>query len=264
MHRQARAYAPGSVTTVFAPGDEPGGGSLGVSVAVEDGVVATVEPADETVIRLDGEATSFEPVERALDRLGVRAVVSLDAGVPVGCGFGASGAATLATALAANEAFVLGEPRGTLVGVAHRAEVAAGTGLGDVFVQSRGGLVWNVGGGIRRARCDARVEYAALGGIATEAVLGDERALARVREAGRATLDRIDPTGAFDALLDRSWAFARRTGLATDPVVEAVARVQRAGGVGTMAMVGETVIATGVEGVLDRETRVTNEGAHVR
>lgn len=77
-------------------------------------------------------------------------------GSTIGSGFGVSGAATLATALAANEAFSLEWTREELVEAAHVAEVEAGTGLGDVFVQARGGLVWNVGDGIQRADCDAR------------------------------------------------------------------------------------------------------------
>ena len=55
----------------------------------------------ETTVSLDGESTEFEPVEGVLQRLDVFAEVSLTASVPVGYGFGASGAATLATALAA-------------------------------------------------------------------------------------------------------------------------------------------------------------------
>jgi pantoate kinase len=258
-----RAHAPGSVTTLFAPNDDPNEGSLGVSFAVADGVVATVGARGETRVTLDGTETAFDPVERVLADLGVRAAVDLEAAIPVGCGFGASGAATLATALAANDRFDLGRDRESLVAAAHRAEVAAGTGLGDVFVQDRGGLVWNVGDGVERTPCAERVEYATFGGIATSDVLGDEASVARVRGVGRETLAAVEPTGSFAALLDASWTFAERTDLRTEPVAEAVERVERAGGTATMAMVGETVVATGAEGVLEGTTRATETGARV-
>ncbi|MDS0299951.1 GHMP kinase [Halogeometricum sp. S1BR25-6] len=258
------AYAPGSVTTVFAP-REDGEGSYGVSFAVADGVRATVDPADETTVRLDGEPTDFEPVAGVLDSLDVAATVDLDAEIPVGRGFGASGAATLATVLAADAAFELDLSREAAVDAAHRAEVAAGTGLGDVFVQDRAGLAWNAGdgGGRNRIERDDRIEYVSTGGIATESVLGDEASMARVADAGTDALRSFDPEDSLEEWFETAWTFARRTGLPTPAVRETVERVTEAGGAATMAMVGETVLAAGVEGVLPEETRITNEGAHL-
>ena len=118
-----RAHAPGSVTVVFAPVQDT---SLGVSFAISDGIVAAVESADTTAVTLDGTPTTFEPVELALGELGVAARVDLESEMPVGQGFGASGAATLSAVLAANVEFGLGRSRDTLVEVAARAEVEAG------------------------------------------------------------------------------------------------------------------------------------------
>jgi pantoate kinase len=257
------AYAPGSVTTVFVPRSDPAEGSLGVSFAVEDGVRATVEPADETAVRLDGSDTTFEPVAGVLDRLGVAADVSLSADAPVGRGFGASGAATLATALAAVEEFGLDADREDALEAAHRAEVDAGTGLGDVFVQDAGGLAWNTGDGRDRTERTDRIEYSSMGGIATHEVLDDESVVTNVADAGTETLSTFHPGDTLQAWFEASWAFAQRTELPTAPVERTVERVVDAGGAATMAMVGETVLATGVDGVLDSETRVTNEGARV-
>ena len=262
----ATAFAPGSVTTIFAPPANPQDGSFGVSFAIDDGVDVTVRPSAETTVLLDGEPTVFEPVEGVLRRLDVSAEVSLTASVPVGYGFGASGAATLATALAANNVFDLGRTREELLEAAHRAEVEAGTGLGDVFVQARGGLVWNDGDGdgVQRSEWTGRVEYTAFDGIATSEILGDDRALERVREYGRDSLSRFSPTESLHELLDLSWEFAQRTELATDQVADEVRRVERAGGAASMAMVGETVIATGVQDVLEQSSQITTAGAHVR
>jgi len=257
----ATAFAPGSVTTVFVP--QEGDASLGVSFATADGVTATVEPASETTVFLGGRHTEVEPVSRVLNRLGAGATVQLESDLPIGCGFGVSGAATLATALAANAERGLGHDRETLLQAAHRAEVAAGTGLGDVFIQDRGGLVWDVGNGLQHAERTARIEYASYGEIATADVLGDEAAMARVVEAGEEALASIDPRGAFAALFDPSWRFASRVGLATDRVTEAVERARAAGGAATMAMVGETVVATGVNGVFENDTKITASGAHL-
>ena len=256
------AFAPGSVTAVFAPA-ESGDGSRGASVAIEDGVVASVSDAAETVVTLDGTATAFEPVELLLDDLGVDARVDLTAELPVGCGFGASGAATLATALAVDERFDLGATRDELVDASHRAEVAAGTGLGDVFIQETGGLVTSYGDGIRRYDRDDPVEYVSYGGIATSDALGDPELMADVERVGNAVLDDLPADPSLSHLTGRAWEFAREIGLPTDRVRDAVAEVEAAGGTASMAMLGETVFAVGVDGVLDERTRVASEGARL-
>lgn len=255
-----RAHAPGSVTTMFRPAED---GSYGVSLATADGVTATVREAADPALRLDDDPVEMAPVEIALGELGVSPEVRLRAELPIGCGFGISGAATLATVLAADAEFDLGHEREELVGIAHRAEVEAGTGLGDVFVQERGGLVWNVGDGIESQEFPAEIQYATFGGLATAALLNDEAAIERVRKAADTQLDRFDPGAGFDQLLDVSWEFARATGLPTDDVVDAVDRVKDRDGSATMAMIGETVVATGAGDALDGSTTVAAEGARL-
>jgi pantoate kinase len=239
------------------------GGAHGVSFATDGGVVAEVVPAEEVAVTLDGEPTGFAPVALALDALDVAARVELTAEVPVGRGFGASGAATLATVLAADATFDLGRERAELVEVAATAEVEAGTGLGDVYVQDRGGLVWNVGDGREHRRISAPVSYESYGPIATEDVLGDDDAMARVRAAGVNAIADFDPGMGMAALFERSWQFARETELPTESVRDAVARVEAAGGAATMAMVGETVVAMADDGTLAGQTRIASKGATV-
>ncbi|UPV73125.1 GHMP kinase [Halorussus limi] len=259
-----RAFAPGSVTAVFAPA-ETADQSKGASVAVADGVVADVTPAErrhaDPVVAVGGEPTDFEPVELALRELDVPARADLTAEVPIGRGFGASGAATLAALLAANAEFGLDYSREQLVEVAHRAEVEAGTGLGDVFVQNRGGLVVGDGGDPRKYERETPVEYASFGPIATEEALADDDLMAAVAREGSATLDALPDDPSLARVTRDSWAFAQAVDLPTDEVREAVAEVEAAGGVASMAMVGETVFAVGVEGVLPNRTEVCPDGA---
>lgn len=257
------AFAPGSITTVFAPPGEGSDRSKGASLAIDDGVVVDVESAGETSLTVDGEEAPFEPVEYLLRDLGVTAAVDVRPEVPLGCGFGASGAATLATALAANELFDLERSREELVGAAHSAEVEAQTGLGDVFIQDAGGIVTSVGETLNRSWTDERVEYVSYGSISTSDVLGDAETMALVRETGEAVLSRLPAEPTLAELVPPSWEFARETGLVTDRVEATVEQVEAAGGAGTMAMVGETVVAVGAEDVLPHATRVATEGARL-
>ncbi|MFP4228861.1 MAG: GHMP kinase [Salinivenus sp.] len=256
------ATAPGSITTIFAPRD--GEASLGVSFATADGAQVTVAPAAETGVFLDGERASIAPVAGVLRRLGATAEVRVETQVPIGCGFGVSGAATLATALAVNDMAGLGHSRDELVQASHRAEVEAGTGLGDVFIQAQGGLVWDCGEGLQRVPCTEPLGYASFGNIATADVLGDEAAVRTVKRVGENALTDLDPAAGLRPLFEASWAFAKRTGLATERVEQVVSAVRANGGAATMAMVGETVVSVGHADALDETTHTTNAGAQVR
>ncbi|MFW5911261.1 MAG: GHMP kinase [Halolamina sp.] len=254
------AFAPASVTAVFAP-DETTSGARGASVALTDGVTVSVDDADSSSVSVDGTPTEFEPVTGVLDRIGVDARVDVRPDVPIGAGFGASGAATLATAIAANELYELALPRGRLVEHSRAAEVAAGTGLGDVYIQDVGGLVYNLGDGRRRVETEEPVEYASYGGLSTAEALADEALMTRITEEAGTVLDTLPDPPTLRDVIQRSWPFARALGLPTERVIADVERVEAAGGAATMAMLGETVVAVDCEGVLPNRTRVAGDGA---
>lgn len=259
-----RARAPGSVTGLFAPAPTEGGTSRGASFAIEDGVVVEVESATETTVTVEGEPAPFEPVERVCEELGVTASVDVRPELPLGHGFGASGAATLATALAANARFELDRDRESLLEAAHRAELAAGTGQGDVFIQEMGGLVYSAERGeIGRVEPNAPVEYATAAGMDTSEVLADEALMERAHDAGHEALDQLPEPPTMREFAERSRIFLDELDVATTFVERNLKRVEGAGGAGSMALFGETVFAVEVEDVLERRTRVANEGARV-
>jgi pantoate kinase len=261
-----RAFAPGSVTGIFAPppSDADRKRSRGASFATADGVEAEVRPAEQAIVRLDGEPATIDPVLGVLERLGVTAAVDLELSIPIGAGFGSSGAATLATALAANAEFDLGHDRALLLSAAHESEVSAGTGLGDVFIQEAGGLRWSVGDYEMRSTTPTdRVEYRVLGSITTSEILGDATTLDRIRDAGTRALDDLPVEPTMREFTTAAWRFAQASGLVTDRLRATVARIDAAGGVASMAMLGETVFAVGVEGELPNATTVASDGARV-
>src|SRR6056297_986790 len=138
---EATAVVPGHITGFFSahPDPEPArAGSRGAGLALSDGVRVTVSRGSG--IRLNGEAVDIAPVETVVDQLDVAARIEAETPLPIGSGFGASGAVALGTALAANAAFDCERTENELVEFAHCAEVDAGTGLGDVVAQARGGL----------------------------------------------------------------------------------------------------------------------------
>jgi pantoate kinase len=244
----AEAFVPGHVTCFFSAHrrDDPRqSGSRGAGLTLTDGVRTTVEPADGTAVSLDG-GDPIEPAERVLAELGVEARVRCESPLPVGAGFGVSGAAALGTALAANAAFGLERTENELVALAHAAEVEAGTGLGDVVAQARGGVPLRLEPGapghgeLDGIPAAGRVEYLALGELPTADVLaGDTEALSA---AGERALDGLLAEPTLPELLARSRTFAEEAGLLTEDLRDVL---DAAAGPASMAMLGETAFALG-------------------
>ena len=248
----AQAFVPGHVTGFFipCPDDNPTqAGSQGAGIALSDGVTVTVRPADERELRLNGKSIEMEAVERVLTTLRSRAAVQAVTDLPLGSGFGVSGAMALGTAFAANAAFDRRLSANELVTIAHGAEVQASTGLGDVVAQARGGLtlrlepgdpLHNVLDGIPARE---RIEYYTLGELPTADVLGGETE--PIEEAGRQALSTVvgDPT--IDSFMQASRRFSRESGLLTDDVRAVIQDTAAVDGRAAMAMLGQTVFTVG-------------------
>ena len=256
------AVAPGSITGVFVPAGEDEA-SRGASFAIDDGVEVILSNAATTTVTVDGEQAPFEPVVKALDKLGVTAAVDVRPALPLGRGFGGSGAATLATVLAAAQLAETEHSREQLVQIAHAAEMDAGTGQGDVFIQSRGGLLVGTDTGVSRVQTEVPVEYESYGDIDTAAMLGDEATMAAAREYGVHHLNALSEQPSLKELTEQSWSYATDVGFPTDRVEATVAEVTAAGGHGSMPLFGDAVFAVGVEDCLVNKTHVTTTGARV-
>jgi pantoate kinase len=248
----SRAFVPGHVTGFFSvhEADDPEqAGSRGAGLTLSDGVTVEVEPAVETSMQLNDEPAAIEAVTRVLSDLGVEAHVTATTDLPVGAGFGVSGAAALGTALAANRTFHCGLSENELVAIAHAAEVEAGTGLGDVVAQARGGVPIRLDPGAPEyGRMDGvpahtRVEYLTLGERSTEEVLAGNTD--RLSEVGVDMLVRLVEEPTLPTLMDASRRFAERADLLTPEVEDVLEDVRAEDGEAAMAMLGETVFALG-------------------
>ncbi|WP_254537242.1 pantoate kinase [Halomarina litorea] len=268
----ARAFVPGHVTGLFSvhPDDDPRvAGSRGAGLALSDGVTVTVEEGEETTVTLNGQHAPMDAVEGVLSRLDTTARVTCETPLPVSAGFGVSGACALGTALA-SDSLSPGHTENELVALAHAAEVEAGTGLGDVVGQARGGMPIRLEPGAPpHGRMDGlaarpEVEYLTYGGLDTAEVIGgDTETLSR---AGERAMEALLDSPTLATFMDASRTFAREAGLPTDRVERTIEDVQEEGGEAAMAMLGQTVFALD-SGLSDagydaRSCRVT-EGASV-
>ena len=274
--QRAAAFVPGHVTAFFSahPDERPAAaGSRGAGLTLTDGVDVAVAPAaleeraepeagsqtaeaaefvgenDAVALALNGEAAAIGAVTNVFDALDVRGRVAVDTDLPIGAGFGVSGAAALGAALAANEAFGCGRSENELVRIAHEAEVRSGTGLGDVVAQARGGVPIRLEPGapgigeLDGVPARTRVEYVTFGELSTEAILGGDTTV--LSAAGETALDRLRSDPRLPTLMAAAREFAADADLLVPAVAEAIAAVDRAGGDAAMAMLGRTVFALG-------------------
>jgi pantoate kinase len=248
----AQATVPGHVTGFFThdPADDPTvAGSRGAGIALAEGVTVTVRRAAEPAVVLGGEPTEMEAVERVLHALDAPAEVRGVTDLPVGAGFGVSGAMALGAAFGAAAVYDRPLSENELVTVAHGAEVQAGTGLGDVVAQARGGVPIRLEpGGPHENVLDGipargRLEYLSLGSLATAEVLGGDTD--RLTMAGEHALSQVVEEPTLETFMAASREFSREAALLTETVRDVVTDVTGAGGEATMAMLGETVVALG-------------------
>ncbi|WP_302082482.1 pantoate kinase [Salinibaculum rarum] len=248
----ATAFVPGHITGFFTKDADPDptkAGSRGGGLTLSDGVTVTVRPSDDPETYLDGDPVEMGAVDRVLDALDVSAQVRGVTDLPLGSGFGVSGAMALGTALAANDAFERKLSERELTTIAHGAEVQAGTGLGDVVAQARGGAPIRLEpGGPQDNELDgiparSRVEYHVIGQLSTDDVLAD--AGDKLTQAGTRALSMVVGEPTLETFMRAARQFSREADLITPDVREVILDVSEAGGTAAMAMLGRTVFALG-------------------
>lgn len=243
-------FVPGHVTGFFSthPDNDPAkAGSRGAGLTLSNGVTADFTPAATTRTSLNGTEITVEPVERVCEALSVSARIEATTDLPLGAGFGVSGALSLGTALAANHAFDRQLSENELITAAHVAEVRSETGLGDVVAQAKGGVPIRLDpGGPEHNRLDAvpastRIEYVTFGDLSTASVLsGDTEQLT---DAGMESLSILREEPTLSTLVYASRRFSHEAGLLTERIRTVIEDVSAVGGEASMAMLGQTVFA---------------------
>ena len=255
----AKAFSPGNITLFFmiSPHKNPlKMGSLGLSFAVNKGAWATAERSKVSSVYLNGKKESFPTLNDGIRHLADRPVmVKIKTELPLGAGFGMSGACTLAALLAINEELGLGKSRRELALIAHKSEVRHRTGLGSVTAEFLGGpLMRNRPGNPLAAEqlpLPAQTFfYRSFKKMSTKEKLKDRRLAAACELAFSSALEKTKRLLREKKL---TWASLFRIGkefclaswlLPTSYVTPAINSIERRGGAATMALLGKAVIAT--------------------
>ena len=283
MNEMARAFAPGNISCVFKViphADAARMHSLGMGFTVKEGVEVTVSEQNEMEVLFNGARINFPAVRAVVNRLiqnmsvvGIKVVITSP--LPLGCGFGLSGAAALATAYALNELLTLHKDSEKLAMTAHIAEVENRTGLGDVCSQYHGGCLVKLKEGSpltadRLPIAEQPIYYRYFGPIQTSEVLGNREQTTRINRAADVALNALQTlTNAkpnadlFNACFAVSKQFSIESGLLSDArVIDTIAGIEAEGGVASMIMLGNGVFSThAFEGAV--ETRLVHNPARL-
>lgn len=253
----AKAYAPGHITGFFQiheHNDPHQKGSTGCGIVLNGGVTTEVKVGksiENTEIFLNGKIVEGKTTRTVLDMMTDEPVrVKSWAEIPVGCGFGASGAGALGTAYALNRALSLNRTVNNLTEYAHVAEVVNRSGLGDIAAQSSGGVVIRLHpggpqfGSIDRIPApEARVFCIVLEEISTGSILTDEAAAGKINAAGKTAMLELLKKPTLENFMHQAKDFASKTGLMSSTARDVIEAANASGGLASQAMLGDTVFA---------------------
>jgi len=288
--RFVKTYSPSHITGFFEICDNKNPlykGSIGCGIVLESGGVTEVSLRHDlpvkTRIKIDGREEEANTTKYVVERLAGRSdvdvvvTVSTNFEVPVGCGFGASGAGALSTALALNELLSLNMTVNEVAQIAHCAEVENSTGLGDVIAETYGGVVIRTkpgppGIGVidRIPHRNEKISYVAFGKKSTKSVLaeGGEELKRRISEAGREAMKALMQKPALETFMRASREFSLQSELISDTCKDAIEAVAAEGKVASVAMLGETVFVVGDSEALSefgevKESRIADAGVRI-
>jgi pantoate kinase len=264
--KKASAFVPGHISGFFQvceASDPERNGSRNCGPCIDIGVTTRVEvrPSERTKVKIfinDKQApearTSFVAAEQILRDAPEPSdvIVKHYSQVPIGAGYGASGAGAFGVALALSKALGITISKTEAAKVAHIAEVTCGTGLGDVGAQMTGGLVIGIEpgapphGGWQRisVQNDIKIVCGTLGPLSTKELLRDKKILERSKKYGGIALKKLLSSPEIKNFVDVSSEFAESMGLLDDDMRALMEAAVSAGAMGaSMVMLGKAVFA---------------------
>jgi len=184
--------------------------------------------------------------------------------LPMGCGYGTSGAGALSLSLALNRALGSYLSEIEAAQIAHKAEVKFKTGLGTVTSAFYGGLVLRTRAGapgigeVKRIipSSSLRVVSAAFGPISTAGVLTNSGLRKRINLCGRGLVSLQVKSPETNTFIRLSRRFADCLGIFSPRLRGAIANMQRRQIVSSMMMIGESLF-TVVRGDLVPEAKAS-------
>ena len=286
---EAVAFAPAHITGVFqiqdAKPDSISMGSRGAGVSLTHGVTTRVRAVpshkEEYSIWINGVNADSACVSKWVackfqeftkERYAIK--IEHDVQVPIGSGFGTSGAAGLGLSLALNDALNIGLTKIEAAQVAHEAEIFCGTGLGTVSGETFGGIDLRLREGapgvgvIKQIKVNGENAITAqhFGDMSTERALKNLALRHKINSVSGKLIAALNNNRTLENFLRCSRWFSRTLGLMSRRVERAVIHASEHGYICTQAMFGDTVFTITKQNEVDEISRIlaeTNPGGRI-
>ncbi len=254
--KKITAFAPAHISGFFIPKitkKPEESGSLGAGVCLDDGITAEASFSNTTRILLDNKPFECSPVIDAIHTLTDAPLkIKLNSTVPFGAGFGASGASTLASVVAANQLQNVNLTKNQLAQIAHRAEVINRTGLGDIPAQITGGIVIRLKEGVpphnkidKILTGKTQISWVSFKNISTKKILEDDTLQKQIVTSGENVLKNLICKPTIENFMIQSNKFTNEVNLASNHVLDAIEAARAKGYMAAQAMLGDTAFAIG-------------------
>lgn len=259
-----KVFVPSHITGFFSiiNNSEPlKKGSRGAGIVLDKGVTTTIKEnysSDDTIIKINGVIDNYNEVItcKVLDLIKQSfnfdnsLIINHEIELPIGCGFGTSAACALATAMATSKLLNIPLTFNQIAGIAHRAEVELGTGLGDLIAEVNGGIVLRLKEGppgygeIKKINDDSLyVISKVVGNIDTSSVIKNPGYISKINSAGEGMLNKLNDDFTPENFMKLSYEFAKKTSLISTEVQEIINILNDETIGSSMAMMGNTAFA---------------------
>ncbi len=277
MIKTVKAFAPGNISCIFKVHTHKNPtlmGSYGIGFTIDEGVVVDVEKSEKTEVLFNNEKINIQTVQDVVNKLTNQPItIKIETKLPLGCGFGISGAAALATAYGINKLLDIKKTKKELAIIAHTAEVENKTGLGDVVNQYFGGFFLkekpSSSFSVTKISVKEKTVYCRVfSPLSTKNVLNDKKLLSRVDAAATKALISIknllqQKNVALGEIFSISKQFVLESGLLKNQdVIDTIEKIEKKGGSATMIILGNAVVST-IPFKDSIKLKISDQAAHI-
>lgn len=255
--KKAKAFAPGNISCTFVikrNKNPKKTGSLGLGFTVNQGVTVTARisntKAKNNLIIFNNRKIKFPTVDSLIKKLTKEKInVEIKTKLPLGSGFGISGASALATSYSINKLLGLKKTKKELAILSHVAEVENGTGLGDVTNQYFGGFLvkYEPSYNFKVKKIPIKnktIFYKCFGKINTKKIISNKKIENKINDAGVNSLKEIKKTKkTLKNLILISKKFALFSGLMKKELFKEMVDIEAVHGTASMIMLGNSIFA---------------------
>jgi len=254
-----KAFAPANISCIFKVYKHKNprlAGSWGLGFTLSEGVIVSVKKTNTMSVLFNGKKVDMPTVFDVVCALTTQSIlITIETKLPLGCGFGISGAAALATVYAVNKLLDLKKTKKELAVIAHTAEVKNKTGLGDVANQFFGGVLFKKKPSshfsvIKIPLKEKTVYCRVFSPLSTKSVLSNSKLLIHIDRAAKEALEEIGNdlkeknVLTLAKILSISKQFAVASGLLQEKdVMRTIEEIEKKGGNATMIMLGNAVVS---------------------